>query len=290
MNNPLVSINILSYNRKDELRFTLTKVFEQDYKNIEVIVVDNASADGTQQMIKSEFPNVNLIELKENIGIAGWNYGFKVAKGEYVLVFDDDAYPEKNAVQLVVNNFQSLPNHGAIAFNVNNVYKNNVIIPFGHGWVPKRLDDDLEWSLVLGCAFAIRKSLFVDDMFALKYFIFFHELAVVLQIFRKGYLIKYSNDIVAYHINQVMGKYKKESENFHFRNMINFIFYHFSKPLNLIMLLRVLLYYFTRAIRKGWFSSYIISIFSLKEPFISFTKDRLSKSVTSSVINTESDR
>ena len=52
MNNPLVTVNILSFNRKNELRHTLTKVFEQDYKNIEVIVVDNASSDGTQEMVK----------------------------------------------------------------------------------------------------------------------------------------------------------------------------------------------------------------------------------------------
>ncbi|HSL90776.1 MAG TPA: glycosyltransferase [Ignavibacteriaceae bacterium] len=68
--NPLVSVNILSYNRKDELRNTLQKVFEQDYKNIEVIVVDNASNDGSDDMVKQEYPDAQLIQLKKNIGIA----------------------------------------------------------------------------------------------------------------------------------------------------------------------------------------------------------------------------
>lgn len=285
MNNPLVTVNILSFNRKDELRFTLTKVLEQDYENIEVIVVDNASSDGTQQMVITEFPDVLLIKLNENIGIAGWNKGFESAKGEYVLVLDDDAYPEKNAVKLIVDDFRNFPKHGAVALNVNNVYENNYIIPFGHGWVPKRSDDDLEWSLILGCAFAIRRFLYIDDMFALKYFINFHELAVVLQVFRKGYLIKYSNNIIAYHTSQIMGKYNKDRECMHFRNVINFIFYHFSKPHNVVLLFRVLFYYFTRSIRKAWFNCYFASIFSLREPFISFTKDRLSKKVTQRIIN-----
>ncbi len=92
MNNPLVTVNILSFNRKEELRITLTKVFEQDYKNIEVIVVDNSSSDGSQKMVREEFPSVNIIELNENIGIAGWNKGFEIAKGKYVLVLDDDSY------------------------------------------------------------------------------------------------------------------------------------------------------------------------------------------------------
>ncbi|RJP62305.1 MAG: glycosyltransferase, partial [Ignavibacteriales bacterium] len=70
-NRPLVTVNILSYNRKDELRNTLKKVYEQDYKNIEIIVVDNASSDGTHEMVKSEFPEVKLIQLEKNIGIAG---------------------------------------------------------------------------------------------------------------------------------------------------------------------------------------------------------------------------
>ena len=85
---PLVTVNILSFNRKDELRNTLTKVYEQDYKNIEVIVVDNASSDGSPEMVKNEFPKVQLIQLEKNIGIAGWNEGFEIAKGEYVLVLD----------------------------------------------------------------------------------------------------------------------------------------------------------------------------------------------------------
>jgi len=81
---PLVTVNILSYNRKDELRFTLTKVYEQDYKNIEVIVVDNASSDGTLEMVEEEFPNVKLIKLDKNIGIA---VGIKVLKLRTVNMF-----------------------------------------------------------------------------------------------------------------------------------------------------------------------------------------------------------
>jgi len=98
-NQPLVTVNILSYNRKDELRNTLTKVFAQDYKNIEVIVVDNASSDGSSEMVKNEFPSVQLIQMEKNIGIAGWNEGFKIAKGDYVLVLDDDSYPEEQSIQ-----------------------------------------------------------------------------------------------------------------------------------------------------------------------------------------------
>lgn len=56
---PLVTVNILSFNRKDELRNTLTKVYDQDYKNIEIIVVDNASGDGSSEMVKKNFRMFN---------------------------------------------------------------------------------------------------------------------------------------------------------------------------------------------------------------------------------------
>ena len=95
---PLVTVNILSFNRIDELRNTLTKVYEQDYKNIEVIVVDNASSDGSSEMVNNEFPSVQLIQMEKNIGIAGWNEGFKVAKGGDVFVLGDDAFSDKKLI------------------------------------------------------------------------------------------------------------------------------------------------------------------------------------------------
>ena len=102
-----VTVNILSHNRKNELRHTLTKIYEQDYKNIEIIVVDNASSDGTPIMVETEFPEVKLIKLYKNIGIAGWNKGFEVASGEYILVLDDDSYPGSDTINKALNCIRS---------------------------------------------------------------------------------------------------------------------------------------------------------------------------------------
>ena len=130
-NDPLVTVNILSFNRKDELRNTLSKVFEQDYKHIEVIVVDNASSDGSPEMVEKEFPAVNLIRLNKNIGIAGWNEGFRIAKGEYVLVLDDDSYPDRNTISNGIKSFNNSGQLGIIAFNIyNNRLQNYETIDF----------------------------------------------------------------------------------------------------------------------------------------------------------------
>ena len=150
--NPLVTVNILSFNRKDELRNTLTKVYEQDYKNIEVIVVDNASSDGSSEMVKSEFPEVQLIQMTKNIGIAGWNEGFKVAKGEYVLVLDDDAYPAKNAITLSLDEFESDDTLACITLNLIDVNTKDF---YCGNWLPKDKKNRMVWPVFIGCGFIV---------------------------------------------------------------------------------------------------------------------------------------
>jgi GT2 family glycosyltransferase len=76
---PRVTVAILAYNRRDALAVNLQKVSEIDYPRdrLEVIVVDNASEDGTAEMVRERFPEVELIVTERNVGIAGWNRAFE---------------------------------------------------------------------------------------------------------------------------------------------------------------------------------------------------------------------
>jgi len=199
---------------------------------------------------------------------------------------DDDAYPEKNVVKLIVQDFLNYPEHGAIALKVLNVYENNIVKPFPGGWVPINLENKLDWCLILGCAFALRKILYIKDLFVQKYFINFHELPVVLQIFKSGYKIKYSNQATVYHINQKFLKINKKKDCLHFRNMTNFIYHHFNKPKNITILIKITIFYFTSSIRRGWFICYLKAIRELKEPLVIFTNYRFSDIETTKIINT----
>ena len=99
---PLVTVAILAFNRRDALAVNLEKVFEAlDYphERLEVIVVDNASTDGTAQMVRERFPQVHLIVSEENTGIGGWNKAFEVGTGDWFLVLDDDCYVEGDALR-----------------------------------------------------------------------------------------------------------------------------------------------------------------------------------------------
>lgn len=92
---PTVTIVFLAYNRREELRESLQRMlFESDYERerVDVIVVDNASTDGTAEMLREEFPQVQLIVRDRNNGVSGWNDGLARARGEWVLLLDDDCY------------------------------------------------------------------------------------------------------------------------------------------------------------------------------------------------------
>lgn len=89
---PLVSIVIPTFNRKNELKFAIKSVISQTYKNWELVIVDNNSTDGTAEMIES----FNLDKLKHikinNHGIIAKsrNKGIANASGEYIAFLDSD--------------------------------------------------------------------------------------------------------------------------------------------------------------------------------------------------------
>lgn len=117
---PLVTVAVLAYNRRDPLRINLTKLRDElDWpaKNLEVIVVDNASSDGTSEMVRSEFPDVHLIRSDVNTGISGWNRAFQAGAGEWFLVLDDDCYVTGDALRRAVAGARE---HGAdlVSFQV----------------------------------------------------------------------------------------------------------------------------------------------------------------------------
>jgi GT2 family glycosyltransferase len=102
---PTVSVVFLAYDRREALAQALTRMLgDSGYPaaQLEVIVVDNASSDGTSEMVAADFPQVRLLRNEHNVGASGWNAGFRVAAGDYVLILDDDAYLERGGLEQAV--------------------------------------------------------------------------------------------------------------------------------------------------------------------------------------------
>ncbi len=101
-----LSIVILSWNTRDRLRQCLKSLKTR----AEIIVVDNGSADGSAAMIKAEFPQVRLIENKQNLGFAqGNNQGLKKAKGEYFLLLNSDTVVKEGALEKLIDFLEKNP-------------------------------------------------------------------------------------------------------------------------------------------------------------------------------------
>ena len=99
---PLVAVIILSYNAKDELRESIQSVLSSSYKNLDVIIVDNDSIDGSVEMVLTEFPNVHIIKSQENLGFGGGNnIGMRSAVklgADFMFFLNDDAVVDKNTI------------------------------------------------------------------------------------------------------------------------------------------------------------------------------------------------
>lgn len=93
-----IAIVIVSFNRRDALRQTLRACAALD-DVARTIVVDNASSDDSAAMVRDEFPNVRLLALSANGGIAGFNQGVReVGDADLVLILDDDARPDPTSL------------------------------------------------------------------------------------------------------------------------------------------------------------------------------------------------
>src|SRR3954468_22893153 len=106
---PTITIVFLVFNRRTELEESLRQMLTiSDYPRdrVDVIVVDNASEDGSGDMVREHFPAVRVIRRDENIGVSAWNDGFAVAEGDLVLALDDDCYLPPDGLRRAVRAMQ----------------------------------------------------------------------------------------------------------------------------------------------------------------------------------------
>lgn len=112
-----LSIIIVSYNTKDFLRENLTSLENNISKGIkyQVIVVDNASSDGSAQMVEDEFKNVVIIANKDNLGFSkANNMGLrKAGKSRYMLFLNPDTIVGRSVLEHMINFMDMTPDAGA---------------------------------------------------------------------------------------------------------------------------------------------------------------------------------
>ena len=171
MSNIAISVIIPTYNRPDFLPNTINSLIEQDFKNYEIIVVDNTCLESSKKSVESLITNshkcpINYI-CEPNIGLHNARHtGAKAARGDILLYIDDDVIADKNLLKEILKCYDN-PSVGCVGGKI--LPKWEVEPPewiklFPKGYLSILDDEDgpkeVQW--IYGCNFSIRKTLLFE--------------------------------------------------------------------------------------------------------------------------------
>jgi hypothetical protein len=111
--NPIVSFLIVSWNAKNYLRDCLQSIRDNCTVRSEILVVDNASQDGSPELVRTQFPECRLVETGANLGFAqGNNIGIGLASGKYLFLVNSDVKILPSCVETMVQLMDAHPEIG----------------------------------------------------------------------------------------------------------------------------------------------------------------------------------
>ncbi len=221
-NIPGVSVVVLSWMRREELKRTLGELRDVTYPILEIIVADNGSTDGSREMVAREFPGVKLIALPENLGIEGLNAGMRAASGKYIVLLDDDSHLARDAIGIMVERFEAESDLGILAFTIVNGTTGLVDWPQEHDLHPSG-----QAPTFVGCgvglrAEAVRRAGYFDP----GYFLYLNELYLTARILDLGYTCRHARELRAYH--RVAQTHRTSTRRIYYttRNIFRFVRVH----------------------------------------------------------------
>jgi GT2 family glycosyltransferase len=113
---PRVTVVIPNWNGERFLRLCLGSLRDQSFRGFETIVVDNGSTDGSRAFVKEHFPEVNVVPLGENRGIAtAFNAGIEASETEYVVLLNNDTEQDPGWLEALVRAAEEHPEAGFFA-------------------------------------------------------------------------------------------------------------------------------------------------------------------------------
>ena len=193
---PTVTIVFLVFNRREELRVSLRAMLDDPDPaagGVDVIVVDNASEDGSAEMVAREFPGVKLIRREENVGVSGWNDGFAAATGDWVLALDDDCYLPPGGLRRALEAARERA-ADLVSFSV-----------VSHLDATHRFDHDYRTGLLTfwGCAVLVRREVLEELRgYDPEIFVWANELEFMFRFFDRGYTHLHLPEVVAVHMKK----------------------------------------------------------------------------------------
>jgi N-acetylglucosaminyl-diphospho-decaprenol L-rhamnosyltransferase len=114
MSNPRVTIVIVAHSERDELERCLGSIRDHAGMPVQVVLIDNASTDDSVPWVRKNQPEVEIVELEENIGVAARQYGLERARAPLTMFLDSDAALTAGALPAMVAALDQHPDWGLI--------------------------------------------------------------------------------------------------------------------------------------------------------------------------------
>jgi len=111
-----MSVILVCWNNLDYLEPCLNSLYDSNlHSRFDVVVVDNGSTDGSQDMLRDKFPDVRIIQNDHNVGLGkASNQGIEITSGKYILLLNNDTIVNGTSLDRMVEFLESNPNAGAV--------------------------------------------------------------------------------------------------------------------------------------------------------------------------------
>lgn len=219
MHKSLVSIIIVNWNGLRWLADCFGSLAKQDYKNYEIIFVDNASKDDSVPWVKSHYPNTKIVINKKNLGFADANnVGYELAKGAYVLFLNNDTRVTKTFLSELVKVLERDKTIGGVQSKIllmdhpdthdsvgAFLTPTGFLYHYGFGKKDqKKYDKEINLYTAKGACMMFRKNVLDavainGDIFDPDYFAYFEETDMCHRVWLAGYRIVYAYKSIIYH-------------------------------------------------------------------------------------------
>jgi GT2 family glycosyltransferase len=217
---PCVYVVVLNWNNYGDTRNCLESLNRSTYPNLKIIVVDNASADGSGQRLQQEFERPQFLFNPENFGFArGCNVGMAAALRQqdcdYVLLLNNDAVVEQGFLEKAVAFAETHPRVGVVGGKILSSVE-PAIIAYAGGYVDRvragcivrgsgvadkgQFDKTKETGFIIGALMLIKRQVLVEvGLLSEKYFFGVEDLDYSLRVRQAGYKLYYVPDFRIHH-------------------------------------------------------------------------------------------
>jgi|GEM_PF-787654 len=189
---PKVTVGIVTRNRLENLLQAIRSVYAQEFDDLEILVVDNASEDGTAETLRRDYPDIRVIRLQENLGCPGGrNHVYANSRGDYIVNLDDDGYLGDGTLGRLVETFESDASIGIVGLRQLDFTEH----------LPSELPDSCwDTGLFRGGMSAFRWSMLEEiGVYPDDFFFFKEEEFLSLKALDAGWRIVYHPGIIMYH-------------------------------------------------------------------------------------------